>query len=196
MDGREFPGCPWERYADDGVVHCKSRAQADLVLGRIAARTNESACGFTGQNAIVYCKEGQRRAEHEPVSFTFLGYAFRGTGGAQQGPELHQLLACDQSRGAEGHKRPAPRTAIHRRTTCQWTTWRDAWNPIVSGWINYYGGLPSGAKSPPAARQRLREALGWRKKRLRTQKRTAVAGRTALETARPGSPTLRLERSY
>ena len=29
---REFPGCPFERYADDAVVHCKSRRQAELVL--------------------------------------------------------------------------------------------------------------------------------------------------------------------
>ena len=27
---RNFPGCPFERYADDGVVHCTSRRQAEL----------------------------------------------------------------------------------------------------------------------------------------------------------------------
>ena len=48
---REFPGCPWERYADDGVVHCKSRAQAELVLGRptvaVAPERSEVDCRDT-----------------------------------------------------------------------------------------------------------------------------------------------------
>ena len=38
---REFPGCPFERFADDVVVHCKSRRQAELVLAGIAARMEE-----------------------------------------------------------------------------------------------------------------------------------------------------------
>jgi group II intron reverse transcriptase/maturase len=38
---RELPGCPFERYADDGVVHCKSRRQAEYVLAAIAKRINE-----------------------------------------------------------------------------------------------------------------------------------------------------------
>ena len=38
---RNFPGRPFERYADDAVVHCKSRRQTELVLGRIAARMQE-----------------------------------------------------------------------------------------------------------------------------------------------------------
>src|SRR5215216_2825265 len=78
---REFPGCPFERYADDGVVHCKSRRQAEHVLGRIAARMNEVGLRLhPDKTRIVYCKDGRRRVEHEHTSFTFLGYAFRARG--------------------------------------------------------------------------------------------------------------------
>ncbi|MCA1708931.1 MAG: group II intron reverse transcriptase/maturase, partial [Actinobacteria bacterium] len=38
---REVPGCPFERYADDAIVHCVSKRQADHVLARIAARMND-----------------------------------------------------------------------------------------------------------------------------------------------------------
>src|SRR5512132_3134342 len=38
---RNFPGCPFERYADDAVVHCTSRPQAEDVLTRIATRMQE-----------------------------------------------------------------------------------------------------------------------------------------------------------
>jgi len=36
--GREFPGCPFERYADDGVVHCRTKAQAEAVLAALRDR--------------------------------------------------------------------------------------------------------------------------------------------------------------
>src|ERR1700752_1124000 len=78
---REFPGWPFERYADDAVVHCKSRRQAEDVLDRIAARMQEVGLRLhPDQTRIVYCKVGRRRAPHEHTTFTFLGYAFRARG--------------------------------------------------------------------------------------------------------------------
>ena len=54
---RNFPDCPFERYADDAVVHCKSRRQAEHVLGRIAARMNEVGLRLHPEKTrIVYCK--------------------------------------------------------------------------------------------------------------------------------------------
>jgi group II intron reverse transcriptase/maturase len=35
---RNFSGCPFERYADDAIVHCKTRRQAEYVLARVAQR--------------------------------------------------------------------------------------------------------------------------------------------------------------
>jgi RNA-directed DNA polymerase len=81
VPARNFPSCPFERYADDAVVHCKSRRQAEHVLGRIAARINEVGLRLhPDKTRIVYCQDGRRRAEHEHTSFTFLGYAFRARG--------------------------------------------------------------------------------------------------------------------
>ena len=78
---REIPSCPFERYADDAVVHCKSRKQAEYVLGRIAARLGEVGLRLhPDKTRIVYCKDGRRRDQQEHVSFTFLGYAFRARG--------------------------------------------------------------------------------------------------------------------
>ncbi len=38
---REFPDCPFERFADDAIVHCTTRRQAEHVLERIAERMSE-----------------------------------------------------------------------------------------------------------------------------------------------------------
>jgi RNA-directed DNA polymerase len=79
---RNLPGCPFERYADDAIVHCKTRRQAEYVLAGIAARISEVGLRLhPDKTRIVYCKDGRRRAEHEHTSFTFLGYAFRARGG-------------------------------------------------------------------------------------------------------------------
>ncbi len=108
---REFPGCPWERYADDAVVHCKSNRQAEYVLAGIVARMNEVGLRLhPDKTRIVYCKDGRRRAEHEHTSFTFLGYAFRPRGARSQNGGSFTDSCPRLARGAEGQERPAPRT--------------------------------------------------------------------------------------
>ena len=76
---REFPGCPFERYADDIVAHCDSEEQARELRAAIAERLG--ALGLElhpGKTKIVYCKDANRRGDFEHTSFDFLGYTFRG----------------------------------------------------------------------------------------------------------------------
>lgn len=35
---KQFPGCRFERYADDAVIHCKSEDEANLVLAALSER--------------------------------------------------------------------------------------------------------------------------------------------------------------
>ncbi|WP_429448241.1 reverse transcriptase domain-containing protein [Paraburkholderia sp. 40] len=50
---RHFPKCPFARYADDAVVHCRSQEQAQEVMHAIASRLTE--CGLT-----MHPEKGQR----------------------------------------------------------------------------------------------------------------------------------------
>jgi RNA-directed DNA polymerase len=73
---REFPAVEFERFADDAVVHCATRHQAEVVLAAIGARMEQVGLRLhPAKTRIVYCKDGTRRGSHEHVSFTFLGYA-------------------------------------------------------------------------------------------------------------------------
>ncbi|MCO1347107.1 group II intron reverse transcriptase/maturase [Burkholderia vietnamiensis] len=75
---RTSPNCPFARYADDAVVHCHSRKQAEYVMRSIAARL--AACGLTmhpEKSKIVYCRGSNRSERHSQASFTFLGFTFR-----------------------------------------------------------------------------------------------------------------------
>jgi RNA-directed DNA polymerase len=74
----QFPAVSFERYADDAVVHCVSKAQAETVLGAIADRMAQVGLELhPDKTRIVYCKDGTRRGWHEHERFTFLGFTFR-----------------------------------------------------------------------------------------------------------------------
>ena len=75
---REFPSCPFERYADDTVVHCKSRRQAEYVLAAIAARMKEVGLRLAprqDENRLLQGRQASRRARahlvHLPAGMTF-----------------------------------------------------------------------------------------------------------------------------
>jgi RNA-directed DNA polymerase len=76
---REFPGCPFERYADDIVAHCDTEEQARSLRAAIADRLG--ALGLElhpDKTKVVYCKDAHRQGSHEHTSFDFLGFTFRG----------------------------------------------------------------------------------------------------------------------
>jgi RNA-directed DNA polymerase len=80
---RVFPHILFERYADDVLVHCKSEQQARMVLEAIRGRFAQ--CGLElhpTKTRLVYCKDDDRREEHECVAFTFR--PFRVSGGCRQ----------------------------------------------------------------------------------------------------------------
>lgn len=74
----EMPNIEFARYADDGILHCKSKKQAEYVLQRIGERFTN--CGLTihpDKSGIIYCKDKNRHENYERIYFDFLGYRFR-----------------------------------------------------------------------------------------------------------------------
>ena len=71
---RTYPAVTFERYCDDVVVHCRSKAQAEFIRDKIAARLAE--CGLElhpVKTRLVYCKDSSRSGSFEQEQFTFLG---------------------------------------------------------------------------------------------------------------------------
>ncbi len=72
-----LPGVPFCRYSDDGVLHCKSKAQAELVIQKLDNRFRE--CGLElhpDKTQIVYCRDSKRKGSFSVDRFTFLSYTF------------------------------------------------------------------------------------------------------------------------
>jgi RNA-directed DNA polymerase len=138
---RRFPSVPFERYADDAVVHCRSRAQAWYVRDAIAARMVD--CGLQlhpDKTRIVYCKDDNRRGRHEHVQFDFLGYTFRPRSSRRKTGKLFVNFApaiSDKARKAVG--RTIRRWRLHLHNSLTLSELAAFVNPILRGWINYYG---------------------------------------------------------
>jgi RNA-directed DNA polymerase len=172
---RNYPGCPFERYADDAIVHCASRAEAAAVLAGIAVRMSEVGLALhRDKTRIVYCKDSGRPDQHEHISFTFLGYAFRprkalGRGGVSFTSFL-PAISPDALKAASARLR---RMRIHMRTDLTVDGLARWLNPIVAGWMNYYGRYYRSALNPLLLRLSfyVRRWAGNKYKRLRTYKR-------------------------
>jgi hypothetical protein len=75
---RNYSNIPFERYADDILVHCKSEKQAKWVKTVIERRLKHCRLELNAEKTkIVYCKDSSRRVNYQHRKFDFLGYTFR-----------------------------------------------------------------------------------------------------------------------
>ncbi len=129
------------RYADDGVIHCKSQAQAEYVLRRLAARFGE--CGLElhpDKTRVVYCRDINRPDDHPVIQFTFLGYTFRPRKAVDKHGRVYVNFAPAVSRDALRAMRQTIRS-WHLQLQCdrQLGDLSRRFNPVLRGWLNYYG---------------------------------------------------------
>ena len=184
---REFPAVRFERYADDAVLHCSSLGQAQAVLA--AVRTRMGGVGLElhpDKTRIVYCKDGTRRGSHEHESFTFLGFTFRARG-VRRG-DGSMFLGFNPAVSKDALKKMGATVRAWRldhRTGSSEHDLARLVNPVVRGWMQYYGAFYRSALYPLLARVNA-YVMRWSRnkyKRLRGRKRArdqweaAVRGR-------------------
>ncbi len=150
---REFPTVEFERYVDDAVIHCVSEAQADHVLGALAERMREVGLELhPDKTRIVYCKDGRRGGAHKHTAFTFLGYTFQArTVRTETGMFLgfNPAISKDAMNKISAEVRS---WRLHRHTDLTEADIARRINPIVRGWMNYYGTFYKSALYPLLAR--------------------------------------------
>jgi RNA-directed DNA polymerase len=151
---REFPDVPFERYADDGVVHCDSHHQAREVLAAIANRMEHVGLRLhPDKTTVVYCKDGNRRGLYEHTSFTFLGFTFRARKARNKaGKSFTNFLPAISKDALKKISGEVRRWRLHRRTRHSFAELARKINPIVRGWMQYYGAFYRSALCPFLAR--------------------------------------------
>jgi RNA-directed DNA polymerase len=175
---REFPGIPFERYADDAVIHCVSERQARDVRDAVARRLREVGLEtHPDKTRIVYCKDSNRTGEYENISFTFLSYTFRPRKAWNKTRKVaftSFLPAASREKVTE-FSRKIHDKKLHRRTGRTLNDLAREINPIVAGWLAYFTVYYSTAVIPICERidQHL---VRWAKKKYkRLEKRSRKA---------------------
>jgi RNA-directed DNA polymerase len=148
---RTHPDLLWCRYADDGLVHCRNEEEANALKAELHARLVE--CGLElhpTKTKIVYCKDGKRKATYPNIKFDFLGYDFR--------PRLvrrlrDNALFCGFNPAVSVSALKAMRSAIRdlnlrAKTQLSLADIGQQLNPLIRGWIAYYGRYAPSALAP------------------------------------------------
>ncbi len=136
---REHPGVRFERYCDDVVIHCDTQERAQRVRDAVAARLAECG-GLQLHPDKTRIQDGKRRGSHEHRAFTFLGYTFRSRRvRTRTGEYFFSFNPAISDEAGKRIRRQIRSWRLHRRSGSTLGDLARAVNPIVRGWINYYG---------------------------------------------------------
>jgi RNA-directed DNA polymerase len=148
---RTHPGLPWCRYADDGLVHCRTEQEAQALKAALQARLAECRLEMHPvKTKIVYCRDGRRKGKYPDVKFDFLGYGFRPR--LVQNPRSKQLFCsftpAVSLAALNSMRKKIRELGLRKRTELPLAGLAQRINPLLRGWMNYYGRYAPSALAP------------------------------------------------
>jgi RNA-directed DNA polymerase len=169
---RNYPRNPWARYADDGVTHCRTREEAEELLRQLNKRFEE--CGLElhpEKTKIVYCKDDDRQGDYPHTKFDFMGYTYR----PRRSKSRHNKFYINFTPGVSNKASKAMRQTIrgwrlHLKPDKSLEDISRMFNPVLRGWINYYGRFYKSALYP-ALRHMNRALVYWARRKYKRLKR-------------------------
>lgn len=148
---KHHPAVPWCRYADDGLVHCRTEQEAQQVLEELYKRFEVCKLELhQTKTKIIYCKDGRRKGHYSQTQFDFLGYNFRRR--LVKNSKHNSIFvsftpavskSAQKSMRAETRKR-----GFRHRTELGLNDIANMYNPVLRGWIGYYGRYNPSALQP------------------------------------------------
>ena len=138
---KQFPNNPWCRYADDGIIHCNSKTQAEHIYNCLKERMKD--CGLEihpEKTKIVYCKDSNRKEKHKDIQFTFLGYTFRPRKAkARSGKSFTSYLPAISEDAKKHIRATVKQWYLLHQTEKSLQYLSEKYNSAIRGWLNYYG---------------------------------------------------------
>ncbi len=186
----KYPHVWFERYADDAIVHGRTEAEAQEVRAAIAVRLKECRLELHPEKTkIVYCKDDNRRGVYPNEKFDFLGYTFRPRRSkSRQGKHFINFSPAVSDKAAKAIRSEIRSWNLPRRSDKAIEDLSRMFNPIIRGWLQYYGRYYRSALYPPM--QQLDRALArWanrKYKKLRGHLRRATHWMARISRRDPG----------
>jgi RNA-directed DNA polymerase len=148
---RTHPDLPWCRYADDGLVHCRTEQEAEALRAELRTRLTECRLELhPTKTRIVYCRDGKRKGMYPNVKFDFLGYEFRprAVWGSQSGKLICGFTPAVSPSALNTMRATIRDLDIRRGTQVPLADIARQINPLLRGWIGYYGRYTPSALYP------------------------------------------------
>ena len=186
---RNFPQTPFERYADDGVIHCGTKEEALYIKEKLVERFAECKLELHPvKTRIVYCKDKDRTKKEELTEFDFLGYTFKAVYiKCRDGIMRYNFIASVSKTAAKNFREKIKSLEIHKKTGCKIDNIAEILNPMIRGWMNYFGRF-----NPSAMKYTLqcieRRIVKWamcKYKRFRGHRRRAEKWLSAIRKREP-----------
>ncbi len=136
---KNYPQIRFVRYADDAVVHCKDKSEAEQLLSAIRERMKQIGLSLNEEKTrIVYCKDYRRKQNHEHVQFGFLGFSYQPRQTKLKGNRFMAFTA-EISKDNQKKIREKIREIVNwRNTTKKIEQIAEELNSKLRGWINYF----------------------------------------------------------
>lgn len=137
-----YPDCPFARYADDAIIHCRSMNEA--IKLKAALNDRMQVCGLElhpDKTHVVYCKDSNRRQRGvKKMSFDFLGYTFRPrmARNSHRGEWFTNWLPAVSSKSKRSMNEKMCKWEVLKDSRSTLQEIAEAINPVLTGWINYY----------------------------------------------------------
>ncbi|MGH9097136.1 MAG: group II intron reverse transcriptase/maturase [Acidimicrobiales bacterium] len=187
---REFPGSPFERYADDAVIHCNTEAQARSLWAALAERLRSVGLELhPDKTKVVYCKDTNRRREFEHTSFDFLGFTFRGRRADSRRGFFVSFSPAMSAKAKKAIGKTIRDWHLNRRSGSDLSALAWELNPQVRGWINYYGAFYR-SELYSIARRIDQHLVRWAMRKFKRLRKRPLAARERLQAARQLQPRL------
>lgn len=138
---RNFPGVPFERYADDSVCHCRTRQEAEQLKVALEKRLAECRLEMHPEKTqVVYCKDSSRKGEHPHIQFTFLGFTFRPRSAMnRKGLAFTGFLPAASPASLQRMREMIRAWRLPNLAHLPLTAIAQKLNPVLRGWVQYYG---------------------------------------------------------
>lgn len=145
------PSTPWCRYADDGLIHCKTEEEAKSTLEKVSKRFEE--CGLElhpNKTKIIYCKDEKRKRNVQEKKFDFLGYTFRPrkVRNSKQNNMFVSFTPAVSKTALKAMRATTRKWNIRNRTELKLEEIAKMYNPVIRGWMEYYGKYCPSALEP------------------------------------------------
>jgi RNA-directed DNA polymerase len=132
---------PWCRYADDGVVHCRTELEAQRL--RVELTERFEACKLElhpTKTKVVYCKDGSRKGHYPQTQFDFLGYTFRRrvVANSKRKSIFVSFTPAVRQSAQKSMRAETCKQGFRNRTDLELKEIAHMSNPVLRGWIGYY----------------------------------------------------------